>query len=470
MSSMPASKCFALVFSILICSRLSVSAASRYVATNSPSPGSPYTTWETAGHTLAEVVSAASAGDVVIVSNGVHTITSEIIVGTKQLVITNHAGDPALTILDGNHPATTNRCFYIQHADTILSGFTIRNGYARSSDRLGRGGGVHVNNGQVENCVFVSNTAVVSGSLRGGGGLAIYNGIVRGCVFSNNLVINSGSADTYSGGGGVLVHGESTGPAVIQDCVFVDNVASNYCSGGGIMILYKGHVYNSVFSNNASYAGSYGGGGLFLYVGGGIVVSNCVVWGNTLYGGNASGAGISAAANASTIIRNCLIANNSALGGGAYAGGILYGSYAKIENCTIVSNYARAYGGGCLCAGISNMINCIVYSNICGGKVASDNVHDSAGGANWTSLTYCCVAPGSGFKIENVVGDYPEFVAFGSDFRLGTDSPCINRGLRLEWMQDAVDLGGRMRLDRAHRLADIGCYEYVWPGTFFSIR
>lgn len=37
-------------------------------------------------------------------------------------------------------------------------------------------------------------------------------------------------------------------------------------------------------------------------------------------------------------------------------------------------------------------------------------------------------------------------------------------------MAGAADLAGRLRLDRLTGRVDMGAYEYVFPGTMFSVR
>jgi hypothetical protein len=37
-------------------------------------------------------------------------------------------------------------------------------------------------------------------------------------------------------------------------------------------------------------------------------------------------------------------------------------------------------------------------------------------------------------------------------------------------MDGAVDLDGHPRRDRFVRQADMGCYEYVFPGTLFQVQ
>jgi hypothetical protein len=51
-------------------SALASAAGTNYVWQDSPSPGPPYTTWESAAHTIQEAVDAALPGDTVLVTNG----------------------------------------------------------------------------------------------------------------------------------------------------------------------------------------------------------------------------------------------------------------------------------------------------------------------------------------------------------------------------------------------------------------
>lgn len=57
----------------------------------------------------------------------------------------------------------------------------------------------------------------------------------------------------------------------------------------------------------------------------------------------------------------------------------------------------------------------------------------------------------------------------GGEFLLQDDSPCLDRGVSLAWMGDALDLAGNPRI--AGSKPDMGAYELPAPfGTLFLIR
>ena len=68
----------------------------------------------------------------------------------------------------------------------------------------------------------------------------------------------------------------------------------------------------------------------------------------------------------------------------------------------------------------------------------------------------------------NIVGD-SEWSEAGN-YRLNRNSPCINAGANQPWMDGAVELDGRRRIDRFSGQVDMGCYEYVGAGTMFSLQ
>ena len=60
----------------------------------------------------------------------------------------------------------------------------------------------------------------------------------------------------------------------------------------------------------------------------------------------------------------------------------------------------------------------------------------------------------------------PCFVnAAGENYRLQSNSPCINTGTNQSWMIGAMDLDGNPRISPASGIVDMGAYEYLWGGS-----
>ena len=92
--------------------------------------------------------------------------------------------------------------------------------------------------------------------------------------------------------------------------------------------------------------------------------------------------------------------------------------------------------------------NCIVYFNF------PDNY------ADWSTLNYCCTAPMPASGWGNITYD-PLFVdVTNGDFRLQSNSPCINAGNNA-YVTTTTDLDGNPRISGG--TVDIGAYEFVSP-------
>lgn len=110
------------------------------------------------------------------------------------------------------------------------------------------------------------------------------------------------------------------------------------------------------------------------------------------------------------------------------------------------------FGGGlAYCDG--DIQNCIIWGN------TSDSGAQLTEGS---SPTYSCVQDwtegGEGNTPEN-----PRLVSLdGGDYRFSGDSPCIDQGQNTEWMWQAVDLDGNLRVWRGKdsMTVDMGAYEY----------
>jgi hypothetical protein len=195
-------------------------------------------------------------------------------------------------------------------------------------------------------------------------------------------------------GGGILCF--DTIP-IVTNCIIKGNTASRY--GGGIVF---GTVLNSVIAENN--AETRGGAALWTVLYNSLVDSNVGNDGGGLYDGDAY---------------NCTIVNNQ-----AYRGGGIY-------NC-------RAY-------------NCIIFGNTAAGT--GDNIYDAGAAV----LVNSC-SPDAVLGIDENSSDNPLFVdAANGDYRLQSNSPCINWGNNGYGLA-TVDLDGNPRI--VENYVDMGCYEY----------
>ncbi len=296
----------------------------------SPGGGStwPYTNWATAAHVLQDAVETASAGDSVLVSNGVYDTGGVVVHGqgfTNRIaiekdILVSSVNGPADTLIVGASDAGDNgplaaRCVYI--SDGLLAGFTITNGHTQTSGDWGayqRGGGV-----------FLSRGGTVS------------NCLIRGC--SANV------------------------------------------TGGGADLHYGGHIVDCVIEGNtASPTGVYGGGGVHLHTDG--LLERCIVRNNTAPGSSGDGGGLFFWSGGTA--RNCLVVDNACTdkGGGVCVRSTAPG--ARIENCTIADNRAGNVGGGIYFGAGATCINGIVYDNT---AVSSGSNTYGAGVIQYSSTT-----------------------------------------------------------------------------------
>ncbi len=375
-----------------------------YVSTNSPSPSSPFSTWNTAATNIQDAVDAAVFGATVIVSNGVYKHGGRVILGSvsnrvaivKPVTLRSLNG-PAVTFIEGN-PATGNtavRGVWLTNG-ALLTGFTIRNGGTRNAgdfqqDQSGAGTWGQSPLATISNCVFATNIA----NWFGGGA---HGGTYNNCQFIGNTVLNNSGA------------GVST--ATLNNCLLTGNLAtSTYSSGAG------------AFRCN---------------------LNQCLVIGNKALGFVSSGGG----AYQSTL-NNCLVISNSA----AYTAGL---QICTANNCTIVGNSAtggsESWGGG---AGNSTLNNCIVYYNY------SPSFPDCG---HSTGVSYSCV-PTLQEGPRNFTNP-PVFANIAAgDFHLQSTSPCINSGSDAS-APAGIDYGGNTRIIGG--AVDVGAYEFQAPLSVLS--
>jgi hypothetical protein len=198
-----------------------------------------------------------------------------------------------------------------------------------------------------------------------------------------------------------------------------------------------------------------------------------VISGNaSVYGGG--GVCFVDAEGATNVIENSVVSSNSALEGG----GVALGAGGVARNCLIVSNTATAHGGGAAINGDGYVLNCTVYGNDAptaggiwcedGGMVRNAIVCSNAVPEyDWNgvgmSVAYCRVVTSAGHAYSNITADPLLADPAAGDFRLLSNSPCVDAGVPLAGVEK--DMAGTPRPldgngDGVAR-SDMGAWEYL---------
>jgi CSLREA domain-containing protein len=251
------------------------------------------------------------------------------------------------TIIDGNG---LYRIFEVQtDADVELKNLTLYNGFVGSGDN---GAGVYVHGGTVdiENIIFHSNKVTGPDSL--GGGIYVSNGnvIVRDSYFYFNkaekgagIYSENGNLEIYDSefilndadmyGGGVLGrYGELT----VWNTEFNFNKADE---GAGLYASNLTGVYSSTFLYNGYDGTTNAGGGLYMYWGEQMTISNTQVTNNGAnYGG---GLYIN---HGKVVIHSSEFMTNTATSGSG-AGVYMNLSKLDVQSSAFINNQADVDGG-----------------------------------------------------------------------------------------------------------------------------
>ena len=411
----------------LLVAGINLSAATHYVSTTSPNPQPPYASWSTAATNIQAAVSAAEAGDSIVVTDGVYynavyygsvtvsnAVTLESVNGANSTVI--NGGNPCISMANG----------------ASLIGFTVTGGRI-SNDSIAGGVVCSSANVLLINCVISNNINQVEAG-------GVYGGTLINCTITDN----SGGEDGFGGAiGSTLINCTITNNFGYY-CGGVADCTLNYCTLTGNSSYNDGGAVSCILNNCVITGNSCGGAG-----GGadGCTLNNCVVSGNgALDGGGVYGC----------TLNDCLVCSNgAAAGGGAF--------YCSLTNCTLTGNsvsgnpyYPPYTGGGG--AYDSTLNNCISYFN-------TANTNDGTNYDSSSILNYCCTTPLPAGGIGNITNN-PLFVnPADGNFQLQSSSPCINAGNNA-YVTSSTDLAGNPRI--VDGTVDMGAYEYQTPTSDIS--
>ena len=317
--------------------------------TNESGPGSLRQAIADTSFYEGDIITFASnvVGDISLTTGELHVNHNLSITGPGSQVLS----------VSGNDVSTV---FSILDAGAVISGLTIRNGWAMGSAGNeeqqgfdGRGGGIY-NQGilYVENCVLRQNRASggAGGSTEAGGagnggkgmGGGIYNVgalFLTDCLVISNTVVGGqgGQAGSgFAGGGG-------------------NGLGGGLCSIGGTLSLTRCHIAAS------SATGGTGG----VAISGGFDSNGGQGYGGALY------------SESTSMLRSCTLSHSTAVAGpgnggpGSGVGGGIYSlDRLTLFACTVASNAATGsafdLGGGIHNEGILTLFDCTVAGNSAG--------------------------------------------------------------------------------------------------------
>ncbi len=411
-----------IIWVTLVWSDVSIQAATRYVPI-------PYATIQAA-------IDEAESNDVVIVADGTYTGDGNRDINFKGKAITvKTKNGAAKCIIDCQGMSRGFKFVSGEGANSILDGFTVKNGSAPFEDIYGTGnffpagGGVYCKKTSptIANCAFNGNYAQKA---YGGGGGGIYcsesSPTITSCTFNGN-----GAA---SGGG---IYCSESSPTITR-CTFNGNGGG---FGGGVCCSENSNptITGCTFSNNAAsgLGRTTAGGGVYCSKSN-PTIRNCTFSGN---GGGSYGGGVCCSENSPTIM-NCTFSGNTAQCGGGVSCG--YDSSPTITNCTFSGNKSVWWmnmGGGVYSGSASSpmITSCILYQDRPqeiweeGWPLpAKTAVHYSDVESGWAGDGNIDVDPQfvkPGYWDDNgTPGDTNDDFWVGGDYHLRWGSACIDRG------------------------------------------
>ncbi|MFH1011241.1 MAG: right-handed parallel beta-helix repeat-containing protein [bacterium] len=396
--------------------------------------------------------------------------------------------------------------FHSGSSGSMLAYCLIEHGLAVGDWQCNRGGGVYCDSSSpaFTHCRISNNLVTAAGTnahCHGGGVCCDYysSPTFTSCAITCN--------STTEAGGGVYCDFRSS--PTFSNCTISDNSAADtgvhsYPYGGGIYCydLSSPNFTNCAITGNSTTAGAAGyslGGGVYCGSSSSPTFTNCTFRGNSTTSGAAGyslGGGVYCGSSLLTLT-NCTFSGNSTTGGSWIGGGAVYciGSSPILMNCTISGNSTSGLGGGVYCRESSPIFKCTIIAFSEGSGIYFHSSPES-------QLDYCDIFGNTGGDIAfeggdplhgpaaigqlfltNANGDScdlyynifldPMFVnASAEDFRLWTNSPCIDAGdpnLPLDPDGTVTDIGAFYYDQRYHPPSPFSLLSPHWGDTCWTL-
>jgi len=162
---------------------LTATATVRSVDLHNPAPSAPFESWATAATNIQDAVDVSTAGDEIVVTNGIYLSGGRAMFGTMtnrvavdRAISVRSVNGPQFTHIQGRKLAreafddSTIQCIYLTNGAS-LTGFTLTNGATHASGSVIHelsGGGIWCNatSAVVSRCIIAANCAKVQGAAR----------------------------------------------------------------------------------------------------------------------------------------------------------------------------------------------------------------------------------------------------------------------------------------------------------------
>jgi len=354
--------------------------------------------------------------------------------------------------------------------------FTVADttGFADYEQFRGGWGGIEVSgktaSGKFEYCDFSYGKTPLGGSGAALHFLYVQDAEVSNCVFHDNIF-------RFRGGGICAEHSNIK----VTDCEAYNNKGygsnGSYTYGGGFYFINCDVEIENMVSHDNSIPAGYGGGCSFDSCN--VVLNNAIFYNN--YATNGGGLGLQRSKHRDVKMSNVLAYNNMVV---HYGGGMAMATASpELNNITLVNNICGGGGGAGMQMAFESdpkINNSIIYGNH---AIFLDLAGDTTeyyygsqvwlwGDGNWPEFNNGTIQYGLDSIYHNTSyeeeGHYVDMEKFdplfldaeNHDYRLSSESPCIDKGLEnIEGLFiPETDLNGQVRV--FNNRIDMGCYEW----------